>query len=328
VTRGASSTVVLLGLPPFLYAAGLVLAGLSGAAFAGVLLTFVFVLAVGLYAFLFPGIGTWVAAGVYLTVGAVILSVSFAPSGLAGAEFAIAWGALAAGPAVSLLSFCHPDEGLGTRIVGLQIAIADGLLLLATRAAVAGTGAAASPQGLVAAYFTAIGQQAGAVVSLLTLQGTVNAPVGNVFDPWYIALAAFPVLALCLTFLGPSTGRGDPLPTQDARDPEPVDPALELPASFRSVLSARSRPRAAPLARLPGLRAFAGAAALAGGYVVVAYVAPGLTLPLTSVAAVVFVGVVAAVVRRPIAPAPSPGGGAPAVPAPSPTGGASGPAAR
>ncbi len=300
--RSSGSLLVLLGFPPFLYAAALLFSTLAGTDVVIVVLAFLVVAAVGAYAFFLPGLGTWVAAIVYLAIGVVILWVAFQPSGLGATGFDLALGGLAAGPIVSLLSFCHPNEGPGTRIVGVQVALLDGLLLLATHAGFGSGATGTTAQGLVGGYFTTIGQQAAGVFALLSLQGTVTAPVGTLFDPWYVALAAFPLLAILLTFLGPTTARGASLPTREG-DPEGAEgEELELSPTFRTLLTARSASQAAPARRLPGFAALAAAGGVAIAYLAAAYLAPAYTLAVTSFGAIAAVAVLTILLRRPIGP--------------------------
>ena len=300
--RSPGSLLVLLGFPPFVYAAALLFSTLDATDVVVVVLAFLLVAAVGMYSFFVPGVGTWVAAAVYLIIGIVILWVAFAPAQLGALGFDLALGGLAAGPVVSLLSFCHPTEGPGTRIVGVQVALVDGLLLLATHVALAGSVSGTTAQGLVGGYFTAIGQQTAGIFDLLALQGTVSAPIGSVFDPWYVALAAFPVLAILLTFLAPTTGRGASLPTVD-RDPEGADPAdLEVAPSFRTLLASRSAPNVAPASRLPGVGPLVAAGGATVAYLAFAYLAPAFTIPITSVGVILGIVALVVVLRRPIGP--------------------------
>jgi len=290
---------VALGLPPFLYVAAAGMRHLPGAAIGVSLAAFLVALGLATYPLVEPVHGPRFGALGLLALLVVLMVVSIDPVGAGLVLDAVGWGALLAGPALLFLTFVAPNEGAGTRVVGLQFALALGLLLLAAVAA----GSAGQPGLLVRNTFAALDAQLVGVAHLLVGRSAASLPLAGVGDPWFAGLAGLAVLATFVTFLRPVTGRGIVLPTAGAERPGPaIDPAIarRLTPRFRGLFESRSSAVGPPMGRLPGLAALLGAAAAGAGVLIADAGLPAAFLLALAIAVVASVGAVVVVERRPL----------------------------
>ncbi len=297
------SGLVLLGALPFLYVAGVGLSeippGQVPVAFVGFLVTVV----VSLYSLVDPKRGLWFGGPGLLVLALLILLTAGNPSGVGTPVDEVAWGVLLASPIVFLLLFVRSSEGIATRLVGLQVALADGVLLLAAPSVVSSEGLGSDAGTLVRGTFTALDDQVASIAHLIVGQAPGPIPMETVTDPWFTGLAALALLATLVTFLRPVTGRDVDLPTTTGARPGPEAPE-ELGRRFgetiRTLLAERSVPRGAPPGRFPGLLPIVGAGIVGGIFLALAYSFPAGSLLLVGIAAALLIALLAALLRRPV----------------------------
>lgn len=298
-----TSTVVLLGFFPFLYVAGASLAGLSAEEVAIALGTYLLALALNLYYLVEPRRGVWVGGVGTLGLALELFVTALDPARVGTAGGAVAWGTLLASPVIILVNFVRTSEGIGTRLVGLQLALADGLLLLSVPTVLANSGTPVTAGNLVSGTFAGIGEQITGIIHLLFGLPVGNLPLAGVNDPWFAGLAGLAVLATFLTFVRPSTGREVDLPTQGsgAPGPDPDGTTVEtLSPGFREVLRARSTEDGAPAGTFPGAAALLSAGIAGGLMLAVVFAAPAAALLLMALATVGVLAAVLFALRRPL----------------------------
>ncbi len=248
------------------------------------------------------------AVGLFLVLTLLTALIDGPSAFPAGAGVAL--GALAASPLVLFLGSALYEDGLGTRVVGLALACADGLVLIAATNAASSVGSTSSAAVRFTAYFDVISSQVQAVLAAVAGGPPGAAPLSTVNDPTFVALSGLALLATLLAVIRPASGRGDPLPASEPwRGAEPA-PTVPVSEAFRAVLDDRSRPEPPPPGRLPGWPALL-VGLLAGGLMLaVLSVSPGFALFELGVAAVFGAALILLAVRVSAAGI-RPSGGAP-----------------
>ncbi|HXW67540.1 MAG TPA: hypothetical protein VEL82_06680 [Thermoplasmata archaeon] len=299
--RLAGSLWVLLGAPAFVYAAAATVAGLPPGVLASLVAAYAAAAAIVVLPYFWPAHGGLFATAIFVALLLVVVGTIFGSSPLGSGGDTVTFGALAAGPLILFIVTCRDEEGLGTRVLGLAVAAADALALLAARAISLGLPGGLSTASLLAGYLEVIGSQARGVANLIAGAPGATLPLEAVSDPAFVALVGLATLATLLTFVRPATGSGAELPTVEAGRAGEEDPAAtyELSAEFRAALAARSRAEPPPLGRLPGLPALLAAVVVAGLVALGISLAPTTGLCGTSVGAIAAVAAVILVVRRP-----------------------------
>ena len=298
----ASLAVIGLGGLPFLYVAGVGLADLPGAETPLAAASFLAVLLLSVYFVLEPRRGPWIG-GIGTAFFLALLGAAAVVPGAPGSPLdEVAWGVLLSSPILFLLHLVRPPEGPGIRLLGLQLAFADGLLLLATPGVVTSGGGRLDAAALLRGFFTTLDEQFAGVGRLASGGAVQNLPLQALNDPWFVGLAGLAVLATFLTFLVPSTGRSVPLPTHLGPAPGPGLPGetVSLSPSFRAALAARSLPRGAPPGRYPGAVAVLAVGGSGSILVGLAVVAPAAVFLAVIVGTLALVAMVVAALRRPI----------------------------
>jgi len=294
------SPLVYLGLLPFLYVAGVGLSDLSSSEIPLAALAFVLGFVVILYNTLDLPYATVVFACGSLFFALELLFALANPTGFGSGVNEFAWGILLVGPVFLYLSLVRGEEGAGVRLLGLQLALADSVLLLAAPAIRASTSRPDTAAGLVSAVFAGIGQQFAGIGALIVGRSAVDLPLRVSNDPWFVGLAAFAVLATLLTFLWPVTGGGRALPYRVRVDSPPdADPSARalLSPQFREVLRVSSLGAGAPPGQYPGISGLLGAGFAAGLFLAALLFDPAATLLLTSIAIAVLCVAIVLVLR-------------------------------
>ncbi len=291
---------VYVGLLPFLYVAGVGLSDLSASQIPLAVLAFVLGLALVLYNALGLPHATIVFSIGSLFFALEVIAALASPTAFGSAASEFGWGTMLVGPVFLFLGLVGTGDGPGVRLVGLQLALADGFLLLAAPAVRASTGRPYSAAGLLTATFAGFYQQVGGIVELVAGRPNVSLPLRASNDPWFVALASLAVLATLLSFLRPVTGRGGRLPArfevESVPEPDPATMALYSPR-FREALRTRSLARGAPPGQYPGISGLLGAGLAAGLFLAALYVDPPGALILTAVAVAAALVVVYLVLR-------------------------------
>ena len=301
----AVDEVHLLGYLPFLYVAAAGLAVLPGNEVGIALLTFLLAVALTAVARLDPRWGGWIggAGTVALSLELVVALVTPAGVGAVGSE--MAWGTLLSGPLVVFANLARTGEGTGTRLIGLEVALAYGILLLSAPTVLASLDIPVSAASLLNGTFRSLDTQLAGVGHLFLGQPGGALPMRAVNDPWFAGFASLAVLVTFLSFVRPSTGRDVELPTWERGGPRsPVsDPAVRqgLSPQFRELLDARSVPRGAPSGVVPGAVALF-TAGLAGSLLfAVVYAVPAATILGATAAALLLVAAVLVLLGRSLA---------------------------
>ncbi len=298
----AIDEVHLLGYLPFLYVAAAGLAVLPGDEVGVALVTFLLAVALTAVARLEPRWGSWIggAGTVALSFELVVALVSPGWVGAVGNE--MAWGTLLAGPLIVFANLARTGESTATRLIGLEVALAYGILLLSAPTVLSSLDIPVSAASLVNGTFRSLDAQLAGVGHLFLGQPGGSLPMRAVNDPWFAGLASLAVLVTFLSFVRPSTGRDVELPTLERGGPRaPVsDPAVlpGLSPQFRELLDARSVPRGAPSGVVPGAVALF-TAGLAGALLFgVVYAVPALAILGATAAALFLVAAVLVVLGR------------------------------
>jgi hypothetical protein len=302
VSARTTVAVALFGGLPFLYVAGVGLADLTPGE---VPLAFLGFALVGLFSLVFllePRRGPWIGGAGTLVLLAVLCVAAVAPGPPGSPTDEIAWGVMLAAPLLFLLHLVRTQESPGLRLVGLQLGLADGLLLLATPSSLGGAGGGFDAAVLLRGFFRTLDQQ---LVGIARLAAGQNAlvPLRNVSDPWFVGLGGLAVLVTFLTFLRPSTGRSVGLPTYAGPAPGAEASADELATvtpRFRALLEQRSGPRGAPPGRYPGAFALLAAGVAGAALLGLSVLGPAAVLPVVAGGVVALLAASAAVLRRPI----------------------------
>jgi hypothetical protein len=298
-----NSSLLLLGVLPFLYVAGVGFSHLPSAQLPLAVLAFLVTFALSLYLLLEPRRGPVIGGLGLLLLALELLLTAGNPAGVGVAADEAAWGILLASPIVFLLLFVRSTEGVGVRLVGLQVALADGVLLLSIPSVLSGENVGATAGTLVRGAFTALDDQVASVVHLILGQTPGPLPMETVTDPWYTALAALALLATLFTFLRPVTGRDVDLPTYVRPPPGPEAPeeiGRRFGAKIRELLAARSVPRGPPPGRFPGIVPILGAGIAGAIFLGLAYSFPAGSLLVVTISVFLLMVVLAALLRRPI----------------------------
>jgi len=299
--RGGGWLVFAVSWTPFLYAAGLFLAGLSAGELAGVLLTCLLTLGLGVY-YLWPhSAGEIVVPIVFLGLSLFLLATAANPGALEGLGAVVWVGMLAAAPLVLLLVSTHPDRGPGGRLVAFQIALLDGLAMLATRQFFVTGSTSVSTANLLIGYLDTIHAQLVGLGVLVSGGSSASLPLASVNDATFVVLAALALVTTIVSIVRPMTGRGVELPTAPgaARGPSGSDGELAgVPASFREVLRSRSRSEGPPKGEFPDVPAFAVAVGAAAVFLALLYTIPAWALFLTVLGTVIGVATLIALLFR------------------------------
>jgi hypothetical protein len=312
VTR-VSSLVVVLGFLPFLYVVGESLSSLPSDEVLVVVAAFLGEAALGLYYLFDLRHAAWVV-GIGVSAMAIeLLVTAIYPAAVGSLPSDVAWATLLDAPILFLIIFSQSSEGPGTHLVGLQLALADGIFLLATPSVLPGPPPPVTAGGLVSGYFVALRDQLTGIGNLAVGQPAGYVPLRAVNDPWFAGLAGLAVLVTFLTFVRPMTGREVELPTRtaDVAAASSEEEVLEhLSPQFRSVLQARSLPEGAPVGRFPGASSLFAAVAVGALFLSGVFAAPAGALLLASATLLGLLVLVVAVLRWPIAQGPPPSEGA------------------
>lgn len=299
--------LLFVGFAPFLYVSAMCFADLPAEELPTVLVTFLVAIGIGIYYLWVPKPGTTLAIIGYLVLIGVYLVTVAAPTTLGGFGDAMTLGVLTAAPVVALPLFATPDRGPGARLVGLQLAFLQAVVLLAARQSLVSSTNAYTSSAFVTAYLVVIHDQLVGVFTLASGGSLGSVPLAAVSDPWFVSLAGLALLVTVLTVIRPVTGREVELPVAPRSSdelPRPDDELPELSASFREVLRGRSPAEGAPAGTFPGLPTIAVGAAMAGIFLAILYSAPSLSLLLTSLGTVAAVAVVVTILSNPLRTGP------------------------
>ncbi|MCI4352731.1 MAG: hypothetical protein L3K14_05005 [Thermoplasmata archaeon] len=288
---------VLLTFPVTVYVGAVVLGSVpsSDPAFTG---TFVVMLILAILSTLpFEPIHLGATAGLLGFSFAVLALLYLLPA--TGVE--VLAGSLLAVPAL-LVSYAVRPGPLGWRLMAFAVALTEGLALLATDVAMTSAQATFAGGEFIREFGSLNVTQVEGLGGLLASSGG-SLPLRDVFDPVYVVLAGIAVAGILIPVLRPQTAWDEPLPTAAAPPVtrERTTREVDLGAAFAAVLEERSSPEPASGVIPPGLPPLLVGSAAAGLVVAVAFLTPGLTLPLLVAGIVVALAATIALVRRPLA---------------------------
>jgi len=301
--RDVRAPALLIGFVPFLYVAAKIVPALPPWEIPGTIAAFAGTVALAVY-YLW---GRWYARVVapfgFLGLLLLFLVTASDPSILYGVAAEVTVGVLLAGPLAVLLVFAAADRGPGARIVGLQLALLQGLAMLAAQLYVSGSNLSMTSGRLVTGYLDSIHLQISGLETLIAAGSPGPLPLAAVNDATFVALAGFAILFSIVSIIRPVTGREVDLPV--APGAAPGGPATGedvpgLPPSFRAALASRSTVEGPPRGEFPGLLALATGIAAALAFLALIYTVPSWTLLLTGVASMGGISAVVATIFRPL----------------------------
>jgi hypothetical protein len=286
---------LILILPLFIYLAYLLITRFEGWD-SVVMITFGAVVFLNIVQLL-PWKGTWVSlSGLWsLVVMIVLAALSVGLAGGVGLD--VSAGMLLASPFL-LESWIWQAEGSpGWRIVALQFAFLDGVILVAALNSLSASGYTVNSTYLVAAYGEVNVQQFQGLWAILTGGNVGVLPLQNAMDPMFVVLGGFALLGVFAPLLQPQTGRGRTLPIGSAEGGEAIvaySPDMEMVREeTRRLFVLRSPSRPPPFSNLPGLTAL-----FASGVVTFMFVYASLLWPTMSLlpSFVILAGVLVALI--------------------------------
>lgn len=323
---------LVLVAPAFLYLGGLLLSGYQGwdaASEFGFLLV-PLLLAVGLY----PVWGALLEFVGFIVLGLVATAATLTGS-LGTTGYDLAAGILLASPFLLGLWAWGPGRSAAGRLLGLGVALAEGIILLATLASIhANPPYQENAIGLFSWYTQVNIEQVCGLANLLASAPGVCAitnqfPLRDIVDPVFVFLGGVAFLGSLMPALVPRTARGDPGDAEGWEEfaaTSPVPPEVVLTDEMVRGLALRTPPESSPDLLPPGAAALLGATVLTLLFVLVAVEdAPVLLLP----SMVLIAGALAVVLAldRPVTrrtrgvsgleAAPGPGPAAPIPPGPA-----------
>jgi hypothetical protein len=302
---------LILILPLFIYLAYLLITRFQGWDYI-VAITFGAIILLNIVQ-LIPWKGTWVTLSGLWSIVVMIVLAALSVGLAGGMGLDVSAGMLLASPFL-LESWIWQAEGSpGWRIVALQFAFLDGVILVAALNSLAASSYPVNSTYLVAAYGEVNVQQAQALYGILT-GGTVGTlPLQSAMDPVFIVLGGFALLGVFAPLLQPQTGRGSSLPIESAEGTSTIvaySPEMEMiREETRRLFVLRTVSRPPPFSNLPGLTALFAAGALTFVFVYASLLWPNAALlPSLVILAGVLVAVIAMArssLRKP-EPAPRP----------------------
>jgi hypothetical protein len=267
---------LILILPLFIYLGYLLITRFQGWDYV-VMIVFGLVVILNV-AQLVPWKGTWVSlSGLWgLIVIVVLAALSIGLAGGIGLD--ISAGMLLASPFL-LESWIWQNEGSpGWRIVALQFAFLDGVILVAALNSLSASNMPVNSTYLVAAYGNVNVQQVQGLYNILTGGPVGVLPLQNAMDPIFIVLGGLALLGVFAPLLQPKTGLGENLPIESAQGGVAVvaySPEMEMErAETRRLFMARTSSKPPPYSNLPGLTAL-----IASGTVTIVFVYASLQWP-------------------------------------------------
>jgi hypothetical protein len=334
---------LVLVAPAFLYLAVRLISGYQGwdaaSGFGFILIPLL--LAIGLY----PIWGALIELSGFLLLG-VIATLATLTGALGTTGFDLAAGVLLASPFLLGLWAWGPNRSAPARLIGLGVALLEGIILLATLASISANPPYQENATGLFSWYTQVNieQLCGLAGLLASAPGscavTSQFPLRDLVDPLFVFLAGVAFLGALLPVLVPRTARGvegDAEGWDEFEATSRPPPDLMLTEEMVRGLSLRTPPASSPDLLPPGALALLGATVLALLFVLVAIDdAPLVLLPMI----VVVIGALGAILasdrpvsaqRRRLPSAPRQAVGVPAA-APSmranpPVGGGFGPAA-
>jgi hypothetical protein len=333
--RNENILSLVLVAPAFLYLSGLLVSGYrawDGLSALGFLLVPILLLIglVPLYGPLVELFG-FVAVGVIATLGTINQAL-----GGAGLDFAA--GLLLASPIMLGAWAWTPSRSAPARLLGLGLALLDGLMLLSTLHLIAvNTPGSVDPVTLFFFYTITNILQACGLAGFLNVAPSActtisQLPLRDIVDPVFVLLAGVALLGVLVPILSPRTARGGVGESEGFREfAESSRLRADLPVSQDMVrgLARRTPPRTSPGLAPPGSGSLLAACFLVVGFVAFAIDDPaGLLFPtmiglLTALCILLVVSRPARAVvglpglpGAPLPPPPLPGSSTPALPAP------------
>lgn len=301
--KGTAWVVFAVSCAPFLYVAGVLFAGLPPYELTVVVLAYLATVGLGVY-YLSPRWAGEVVAPILLAGLSLFFLASAAdPFAFGGVAADVSVGIAAAAPLVLLLVSAHPDRGPGGRLVALQVALLDGLAMLAVREYFMPGGTSVSGPNLLAGYLSTIHAQLEGLGTVVSGGSSAALPLASVNNPIFVLLAGLALVVTVISVVRPMTGRGVALPTVPRGVPGPLPSGAEapgIPPSFRDVLRSRSSPDGPPKGEFPALPSLLGAFGAAAVFVALLYAALAWTLLLTALGALVGVAILVALLFRPL----------------------------
>jgi hypothetical protein len=304
---------LVLILPLFLYLGYLLLVSFSGwdTLSAGVFLVVLFFNGLQLS----PWKGRWLSlSGIWVLVALGVLSI-FAFSLLGGVGLDITAGLILASPFLLESWIWQTEESPGKRIVALQLAFLDGVVLVAALNTLSGSATIVNSSSLIAAFAQVNITQVEGLLNILGLTALYPGSAGVTTFPLQGAMTAPLVVLGGLAFVGvlapvlrPQTGTGTALPfneTQGMGRAMAYDPSLEqVGERTLGILQVQSTSKPPTYRHLPGLSAILITAATTLTFIVVSLEWPEQALlPAMGIAAAVVLLVIA-MTRRALRSAP------------------------
>lgn len=219
--------------------------------------------------------------------GAVILAVMASPGGGAGVDFAA--GVLLGSPILLGTWAWTPRRTAPGRLIGLGLALLEGIILLAALRLLQANGQVENSYGLFYNYTLANLLQVCGIAGYLNAvpngcpQSLTFLPLRDLVDPVFVLLAGLALLGVLVPALSPRTGEGAPGHAESADEFDQSGLAggsLPLAPEMARGLARRTPPRPAPGLAPPGTGALVVATLIVLGFVVVAVNTPtDLLLP-------------------------------------------------
>lgn len=243
--------------PAFLYLAGLLLSGYQGwdgDSELGFLLV-PLLLVVGLW----PIYGALVELIGFLFVG-IVATLGTATGALGPGGYDFAAGLLLASPFLLGVWAWGPGRTAPARLVGLGIALTEGLILLAALASIRANGGVENSLNLFSWYTEVNVQQLCGLANLLSVApggcpSLTVFPLRDIVDPVFVFLAGVAFLGCLMPVLTPRTARGD---VGDAESWDEFESTSQVPADLPVTaemmrgLALRTPPRSSPGLLPPG----------------------------------------------------------------------------
>jgi len=229
-----------------------------------------------------------IVGGVIFASLAIVAGVSSLSGGF-GLD--LATGLLLGIPWILLGYVARPASSLGLRFLAFGVAVAWGLIALATPGQLGVPPSALTGSSFVSEFFAIGADQMSAFGGLATGAATPPIPLHEFFDPVYSALTGGGLLGLLLVTVRPQTGRLESLPIalRPRRGPSEgrtLAPTYGFSAVQEAVFFERSRPEPPLTTWPPGLLPVLGGAVGAGFFLVLAYFLPYWTVLAATVATV------------------------------------------